>query len=67
MTIDNQDYAEITDRAMNFQKMKIATSVESNPTEKSKPHMQAVYQKTWRKVNKEGNWELNCKLNWEQN
>ena len=50
MAIDNRYDGEDVDGATSFQKGEITTSTQSNPTNNSKAHREAIYQDTYREV-----------------
>jgi len=50
MTIDNRYDEEDVDGATSFQKGEITTSIQSNHTNDSKAHQEAIYQDTYREV-----------------
>jgi len=50
MAIDNRYDEEDLDGATSFQKGEITTSTQSNPTNNSKAHREAMYQATYRGV-----------------
>jgi hypothetical protein len=50
MAINNRYDEEDVDRATSFQKGEITTSTQSNSTNNSKAHREAIYQDTYREV-----------------
>jgi len=50
MAIDNRYDEEDVDGATSFQKGEITTSTQSNPTNNSKAHQEAIYQDTYPEV-----------------